>query len=227
MNKCPQLVPTGISASKYSPFIPPQAQTPFLLRVVSCIRLLLQSWFLLLSLLLTPCLSLPLSLFSLFSLPSPCVFITVSSSLSTVSLPVSLLCTCIGTQTKPSHVGMHVQQICRWLCSSRDELLEQLHSFLIRWHTLSNQNHSSAFPPPSLRPGGKWKLKRPVLCNFSEPLISQITRGSEKYSTFLFSASDTTVFMLCLSSGCPEECRLKPSLPLYSFPSFSVKLVNQ
>lgn len=150
MSKCPRLTPTGILDLKYSPFIPLYFQmscalTPFLPWVFSSVHLLCSSsitcvFSLLLSLwlshFLSPSASVPLS-------PFPSIYISVSFPRS-LSLPsvhhhispsVSLLYTRARTQTKASHVGMHVQQIWRWLCGSRDELLEQLHSSLIRWHT--------------------------------------------------------------------------------------------
>lgn len=64
------------------------------------------------------------SLFSFYLHVS--LFMSLSLSLFRPYLSVALLYTCIWTGTKASHVGMHELQICRQLCSWRDELLERL-----------------------------------------------------------------------------------------------------
>lgn len=176
----------GILDFKYSPFIPlyfhmsscTQTGTNSVLsKVFSCIHV----W-LLLSLLVNPCLSLPLSLCDLYH----------SLILSMYCFSLSLFCA--QSQTKASYVGMHVQQIYRWLCDSRYELLEQLHSSLIRWHTGANQNHNSLFLTSCSDPWGKGKFseKGPFYVIWVSPLVSQITTESESYSEFLYSSSGST-----------------------------------
>lgn len=161
-----------------------QTQAPFTLKVFSCVHLVSHSCSL--SLLLPLPVFLPLSFFthpsislliSLYRCFTPSFWLSIYR----LYLSVSLLYTCAQTQTKGSHVGMHVQQICRWLCDSRDELLEQLHSSLIRWHMDANQNHNSLFltgsPPP--RGKGQFREKGLFYVIWVSPLVSQITKGSE------------------------------------------------
>lgn len=183
MSKCPRLAPTGILDLKYSPFIPlyfhmSYALTPFSPWVFSSVQsstfFFYYMCFSLTFTLARPCLS-----------PYPSIYISVSfpRSLSIcppLYLSVSLLYTRARTQTKASHVGMHVQQIWRWLCGSRDELVEKLHSSLIRWHTHSLIKTiilSSSLHSPSRQ--SKVQEKVVFYAIGVSPLVSWITKGSE------------------------------------------------
>lgn len=104
---------------------------------------------------------------SSLSVPSISLSLNLSLCIRRLSLFVPVLYSRVLPQTKDSHVGrMHVRQIWCWLCGSWDELLEQLHSSLIRWHTDSNENHNSLFVT-SCTTLLKQK-KNPALCNMSK-----------------------------------------------------------
>lgn len=177
MSKCPRLAPTGILDFKYSPCVPfyfhilwcTQTGTDsFQAKMLSCVQPPCPSLItlLLLSLLFPrPSHPFPVPFFPphrpLHLSVSLSQFVQVSIYWRYLSAP--LLYSCAPAQTKAGHVGMHVQQIWRWLCDSRDEVLEQLHSSLIRWHTDTNRNHNSRFLSSSRQ--RRAQKERPVLCN--------------------------------------------------------------
>lgn len=191
------LAPTGVLDFKYYPFIPLYFHMPscctngdkllwaegvFLRSSSISISYYIQVFlFLLLSLLPTP-VFLSLSLSRLSPPPYLPLHLSIPLSHSVRHIPtVSLFCILVLRQTKAGHVGMHVQQIWWWLCDSRDEPLEQLHSSLIRWHTDANQNHNALLltpsPPPWVK-GELWKKKTLFLVIWVS-VLSQITKGSE------------------------------------------------
>lgn len=82
---------------------------------------------------------------------------------------LSLLFICYQSGRKASHVGM---EMWCWLLNSHNECLKQMNSWLIMWHSDTNQNHNNCCSPCSQ---GKWSSLK-LFCNLSYPLISQITK---------------------------------------------------
>lgn len=180
MRECPWLTPTGILDFEYSPFtrfyfhllnvthtdgqkihfsvgdFQHPSESQYLIAFLFCFHF--KSSFHPLSLS-------PIHFFHSYLLLSPPILL-FKISICRLYLSVFLLYTRAQTQTKASHVGMRVQQIWRWLWDSRDELLEQLHSSLIRWHTDTNQNHNSVLlTADSLLEAKESSGKRPVFCH--------------------------------------------------------------